>query len=283
MPDRKEIKLQIGTNVIQTGTEYDWNLLSIQGDDYMDVDVSIENMGAQDGGYLKSIRYQPRYIDLILRSKLETSAQIDATELQLKSYLDSKLNTELTIYKNGVTRVGFGYIAKVEKPRNLRWDSKPYLTITVILPNPWLMGEENTNTFRAETPLISFPLSFIVDVGLTVGVAVSGNTITFTVGGHDPCGFVLTLTASGATINPKVTNASGDYVRVLETMADEDVVVISTLARDKYTELNGVVCKYDRLSDFFSLAVGSNTLTVSADSGVDNLVKSLTWRERYRG
>lgn len=283
MPDRKEIKLQVGTNVIQTGTAHDWNLISIHGDDYMDVDVSIENLGAQDGGYLKSIRYQPRYIDLIIRSKLETSAQIDATELLLKSYLDSKLNTELTIYKNGVTRVGFGYVAKVEKPRNLKWDSKPYLTITVILPNPWLMGEENTNTFRAETPLISFPLSFIEDVGLTVGVAVSGNTITFTVGGHDPCGFVLTLTASGATINPKVTNSSGDYVRVLETMADEDVVVISTLARDKYTELNGVVCKYDRLSTFFTLAVGSNTLTVSADSGVDNLVKSLTWRERYRG
>lgn len=283
MPDRKEIKLQVGTNVIQTGTAYDWNLISIQGDDYMDVDVSIENLGAQDGGYLKSIRYQPRYIDLILRSKLETSAQIDATELLLKSYLDSKLNTELTIYKNGVTRIGLGYVAKVEKPRNLKWNSKPYLTVTVVLPDPWLYDEEHTNTFRAETPLISFPLSFIADVGLTVGVAVSGNTITFNVGGHDPCGFVLTLTASGATINPKVTNASGKYVRVLETMADEDVIVISTLARDKYTELNGVVCKYDRLSDFFSLAVGSNTLTVSADSGVDNLVKSLTWRERYRG
>ena len=49
MPDRKEIKLQIGTNVIQTGAAYDWNLLSIQGDDYMDVDVSITNLGAADG------------------------------------------------------------------------------------------------------------------------------------------------------------------------------------------------------------------------------------------
>lgn len=283
MPDRKEIKLQIGTNVIQTGTEYDWNLLSIQGDDYMDVDVSITNLGAADGAYLKSIRYQPRYIDIAIRSKLATSAQIDATELQLKSYMDSKLQTELTIYKNGVTRIGYGYIAKVDRPVSQKWDSIPYITATIVLPNPWLMGDENENTFRAETPLISFPLSFIANVGLTAGVAVSGNTITFNVGGHDPCGFVLTLTASGVTINPKVACGCGDYVRVLETMAAEDVVVISTLARDKYTELNGVVCKYDRLSTFFALAVGSNTLTVSADSGVDNLVKSLTWRERYRG
>jgi len=283
MPDRKEIKLQIGTNIIQTGTAYDWDLISIQGDEYMDVDVSVENLGARDGAYLKSIRYQPRYIDLILRSALSTGAQIDATELLLKSYLDSKLSTELTIYKNGVTRVGFGYIAKVEKPRNLKWNSVPYLTVTIILPNPWLFGDENTDTFKAETGLISFPLSFIADVGLTAGVAVSGNTITFTVGGHDPCGFVLTLTASGATINPKIANADGDYVRVLETLADQDVVVVSTVEGDKYTELNGVVCKYDRLSDFFGLAVGSNTITISADSGVDNLVKSLAWRERYRG
>lgn len=283
MPDRKEIKLQVGTNVIQTGEAYDWDLISIQGDDYMDVDVSVENLGAQDGAYLKSIRYQPRYIDVVIRSGLSSSAQIDATELQLKSYLDSKLAAELTIYKNGVTRIGFGYIASVKKPMNLKWNKQPFLTITVILPNPWLFGEETENTFNAETGLICFPLSFIADVGLTAGVAVSGNEITFTVGGHDPCGFVLTLTATGACVNPKITDANGDYVRVLETMADEDVVVISTIARDKFTELNGVVCKYDRLSDFFTLAVGSNTLTVSADSGVDNLVKSLTWRERYRG
>lgn len=283
MPDRKEIKLQVGTNVIQTGPEYDWYCLSVQGDEYMEADVSIENYAAGDGGYIKNIRYQARYIDIVIRSRLETSEQIDATELQLKSYLDSKAESILTIYKNGVERIGYGLVADVKKSSKAKWNDKPMVTITFVMPDPWFVGEERENTFVSVAPLISFPLSFIADVGLTSGVVVSGNEITFTVGGHDPCGFVLTLTATDAVVNPKITNADGDYVCVKETLADNDIIVISTLARDKYTKLNGVVCRYDRLSEFFSLEAGSNTLTVSADSGADNLVKSIRWSERYRG
>ena len=102
------------------------------------------------------------------------------------------------------------------------------VTITFMMPDPWFVGEERENTFVSATPLISFPLSFIADVGLTSGVVVSGNEITFTVGGHDPCGFVLTLTATDAVVNPKITNADGDYVCVKETLADNDIIVIST-------------------------------------------------------
>jgi len=284
MPDRKEIKLQIGTNVIQTGADYDWDCLSVQGDDYMEADVSLEEIATDDGSYeLRPPRYLPRYIDLEIRSKVTTSAQIDATELLLKSYMDAKASSILTIYKNGVERIGYGRIADVKKRRGAKWNEKPYILVTFVMPDPWFVGELNTHMFRAETPLISFPLSFIVDVGLTTGVVVSGNDIMFTVGGHESAGFILTLTASGAVVNPKVANAAGDYVTIKETLADGDIAVISTMKRDKYTTLNGVVCRYDRLSEFFALAVGSNTLTVSADSGVDNLSKSLTWRERYRG
>lgn len=284
MPDRKEIKLQIGTNVIQTGSAYDWNCLSVQGDDYMEADISLEEIAIDDGSYeLRPPRYLPRYIDLAIRSKLATEAQIDATELLLKSYMDAKASSTITIYKNGVERIGYGRIEKVKKHRDSKWNSIPYILVTFVMPDPWFVGEQHEDTFVSATPLISFPLSFIVDVGLTAGVVVSGNTITFTVGGHEASGFVLTMTASGAVVNPKVTNADGDYVTIKETLADGDVAVISTMKRDKYTTKNGVVCKYDRLSEFFPLAVGSNTLTISADSGVDNLTKSLTWRERYRG
>lgn len=283
MPDRKEIRLQIGTNVIQTGADYDWNCISVQGDDYMDVDVSLEELAAGDGSYEKNIRYEKREIEIHINSRLYSAAQIDATELLLKAYLDSKAAGVLTIYKNGVERTGYGRIEEVKKPRGFKWNERPYVIITFVMPNPWFLGEQMTNPFFSSSPLFSFPLAFPAGIGVSSGFVISGNDVTFTVAGHDAPGFVLTLTASGAVVNPKVMDSDGKYVIIKETMASGDVAVISTVSRDKYTTLNGEICRYDKLSDFFTLKIGSNTLTVSADSGIGNLAKSLAWRERYRG
>lgn len=283
MPDRKEIRLQIGTNVIQTGADYDWNCISVQGDDYMDVDVSLEELAAGDGSYEKNIRYEKREIEIHINSRLYSAAQIDATELLLKSYLDSKAAGVLTIYKNGVERTGYGRIEEVKKPRGFKWNERPYVIITFVMPNPWFLGEQMTNPFFSSSPLFSFPLAFPAGIGVSSGFVISGNDVTFTVAGHDAPGFMLTLTASGAVVNPKVMDSDGKYVIIKETMASGDVAVISTVSRDKYTTLNGEICRYDKLSDFFTLKIGSNTLTVSADSGIGNLAKSLAWRERYRG
>lgn len=283
MVDRKELKLQIGTNVIQTGADYDWNLISIKGDDYMDADVSIEDYASGDGGYIKNTRYEPRFIDMRIMSKAVSDEQINATQLLLHSYMCSKVDSIITVYKNGVERIGYGRIADLKKVDGVKWYDPPYIIITFVMPDPWFTGEQFTNEFVSFTPVMSFPLSFIADVGLTVGITSSGNEVTFDYAGHEDAGFVLTLTARGAVVNPKVTNQDGLYVKVLKTLADGDIITISTVRGDKYVKCGTTSCKYDRLSTFFDLEVGSNTLTVSADSGIGLLTKSLTYRERFRG
>ena len=213
-----------------------------------------------------------------INSRLYSAAQIDATELLLKSYLDSKAAGVLTIYKNGVERTGYGRIEEVKKPRGFKWNERPHVITSFVMPNPWFLGEQMTNPFYSASPLFSFPLAFPAGIGVSSGFVISGNDVTFTVCGHDAPGFVLTLTASGAVVNPKVMDSDGKYVIIKESMVSGDVAVISTVARDKFTTLNGEICRYDKLSDFFTLKIGSNTLTVSADSGIGNLTKSLAWR-----
>ena len=284
MVDRKEVKLQIGTNVIQTGAEYDWILTSIKGDDYMDVQVKIEDYADSDGGYKKSIRYLPRYIDMKIKSKVASDELINATQILLHSYIDSKADSIFTEYKNGVVRIGYGYIADVKKVDGDHWYDPPYIKVTFVMPDPWYVGEQITNDFASFTPVMTFPLSFIASVGLTVSVASFGNEITFDYAGNEGAGFLMTLTATGACVNPTIANSSGRYIKVLKTLADGDIITISTIKGDKYVRCNGTTCKYDRLSiPFFGLEVGSNTLTVSADSGIDNITKSLVYRERFRG
>jgi hypothetical protein len=126
-------------------------------------------------------------------------------------------------------------------------------------------------------------MTSIAATGWLTGQTSTGNEIVFDYNGQKENGFLLTLTATGAVTNPKVTNQNGDYVRVLDTLSNAEALTIDTRSGQKGVAVDGVTTKYDRLSTFFELEKGENTLTVSADSGIANLVKVLTYTELYRG
>lgn len=282
MPTRKEFKLQIGSLYIQTGAGTGWRCPDIQGDDFPDFDTSVKEYASGDGGYIQNSRIKPRYIDLSLQADI-AYYEIDATIAYLKSFLDGKADATLTIYKGSTERVGYGRVMSIKKKVDTRWDKRPYVLITFMMQNPWFVGSTFTENFITEMPLMTYPLSYLPDTPVTVGMVIGGNTRTFTVGGHGDTGFVLTLTASGAVVNPSIENQDGREIITAASMVNGDVLTISTETRNVYVKKNGVACPYNLASDFFQLSVGSNTITVAADSGVDNLVKSISWKELYRG
>jgi hypothetical protein len=283
MVDRKEIKLDIGGNVIQTGESYEWILARCVGDDYPDIDASYEELADGDGSYPNVVRYPTRHVDLRIMSKADSYAEINAAELLLKSYMDAKSDAVLTIWKNGVKRIGYGNINKVAKRSGAKWYEAPFIDVTFAMPDPLFVGDEETGEFLTSIPLLTFPLSCIVGTNITASYATDGTIMNVTNTGHEECGFELTLTASGAVVNPTVTNQDGKFIAAIVTMASGDVLTINTKRRLKKVRLNGVVCKYDLSSEFFGLAVGANTLTLSADSGVANLTKEIKWPPRFRG
>ena len=280
MVTRKEIKLLIGSNVIQTGESYDWDLLSLVGEDAMDYEITLEQLSS-DGAYTKNARFLPRYIYLVIKSKDRTDALIDARYIQSTDYFDNTQDCILTVYSHGIER---DIPCRLESRENLskKWHESPHFRLILVAEAPWMRSAEITNTFSSSLGLMFFPLTF-TSIGMTTGVATSGNSVTFDYNGQVETGFTLTFTATGAVVNPKITNQNGDYVRVLKTMASGDIVTVSTVFRQKGIRCAGVACKYDRLSTFFSLEKGENTLTVSADSGLTNLSKSIVYRELYRG
>ena len=280
MVERKEITLQIGSNVIQTGEGHTWILASCVGDDYPDIDASFEELADGDGSYQNTVRYPTRYIDIKIKS---TAEDVNATELLLKSYMDAKTSATLTVYKNGVERIGYGSLVKVAKHAGAKWYDKPYIDLTFAMPDPLFLGATETGEFLTSIPLLTFPLSSIVGTGITCSYATDGTVMNVTNNGHEACGFELTLTASGAVVNPTVTNQDGKFISALVTMTAGDVLTINTKRRQKKVRLNGAVCKYDLSSDFFGLEVGANTLTLSAESGVTLLSKDIDWNGRYRG
>ena len=279
--DPTQVKLEIGANVVQTGDGYDWTLTQIEDDTFMVADVKIERYANRAGGYIKKRTFEPREITMYIQSKLNSPAQIDATWLQLKSYMIATRDAVLTLYAHGVTRTAPGTLVSVEKrSKDMKWNVPADIKLVFSAPDPWLLSTNINRAFTTELPLLMCPLT-IIDTGLVGGVVTSGNAITFTVLGDDEPGFLLTLTASGAVVNPKVTNADGDYIKAIKTMADGDVITIDTGVKP-FVRFNGAWCSRDKDSTFFELDIGANTLTISADSGVDNLTKTVEYQERYQ-
>lgn len=280
--EQAQVKLQIGVNIIQTGDAYDWRLTHIIGDTFMVADVKIGEYANKDGGYPQKQRYFSREITLYVQSKLGSAEQINATWLQLKSYMNVKLDTTISLQKHGVTRIGYGLITEVRKrdEDGMKWNQAADIKVVVTMPDPWFSSEEIQREFITSTPLFSFPFA-IWEEGFTVGVVTSGDSLTFDVLGENEPGFLLTLTALGAVVNPCVTNQNGDYIKALVTMAAGDVLTIYTGGKP-YVRLNGVRCPRHKLSTFYELAFGTNTITVSADSGVDSLTKLISYQERYQ-
>lgn len=98
--------------------------------------------------------------------------------------------------------------------------------------------------------------------GLAKSVTVTSGT-AFTVGGTAPAFPTFTVSFTASATEWKVTNADGKYIRVVDNFVAGDTLVIDC-STGKIT-INGTVSMptLDIQSRFFSLKVGSNTLTIT--------------------
>jgi hypothetical protein len=128
-------------------------------------------------------------------------------------------------------------------------------------------------------------MTSIVNVGATSGILTVTDTITLVNDGDAPIGIVCDITASGGSVtNPKVTVNSGDYVKVLKAMVRYDVVTVDTRERLKNIYVNNVAAFiFDRNSVFFSVPVGTNTIKISADTGLTNATATVSYALKYLG
>lgn len=280
--DPVQVRLLIGTNQIQTGPAYDWSLTHITGHTFMEAEIVIGKFEDRDGGYEKKRRYEPREITMYIQSKLGGEEQIRLTWLQLRSYLNAHLPVTLEIFDLGRTLFGDGILKSAEKrDENSKWNQRADIKVVVLLPDPWLKSAAVVKPFQAEIPLFMFPFTILAE-GFTTGVLSNGNDISFEVGGSKEAPFKLTLTMTGDVVNPKVTDANGQFIKALGSFVSGDVLVMSTKDDQPGLRLNGAIQKRDRGSTFFKLPVGWNTLTVTADSGVDNMTKSVSFWENWQ-
>lgn len=103
-------------------------------------------------------------------------------------------------------------------------------------------------------------------------------------------GVTITFEAEGNVLNPAIYHIeSGDFVKINTSMNAGDVIIITTETNNKsvYQIIDGVKTeineRLDEDSEFMQLSHGKNTLKYDADSGIDYLNVTVSYRFRYLG
>ena len=134
--------------------------------------------------------------------------------------------------------------------------------------------------------MFCFPFRSIVNYGGGVGVFKFAKEVLIENGGDTKTFFKCMIYATGEVENPKLIK--GDkYVRILDTMQENDAYVLDFESTPPTVKKNGVnaIGKLDRTSSLINMAidVGGDIFGFDADSGSNNMRVEIYRYERYNG
>lgn len=282
--DHAEIKLTIAGQVLQTGPGQAWELAHLADDAFLTPSTSIAQYANRAGGFFKKRKYGPRPVVCYIEAADKRKSSVNAGWNFLKSFIDATVDAELEVTRYGHTRSLFGSITEIRRrdEDEMHWNESADIRFEFTAPYPYYRAAAREISFADEVPLMSFPLTFWYDGGMTAGLLTDeGNSITFTVDGQDAPDSVIRLTAAGPVVNPYVSTAQGDFVQAMCTMAAGDVLEIEWSEKARM-RLNGAWCSRSLTSYLFPFRIGVNTLTIGAESGLANLAKKLILKENYQ-
>lgn len=243
--------------------------------------VETEPYADGSGGHPVNRRFGERHLSL--------TGELVGDEGELRrllcSMLDPKETLEMEITLGEVTRcIG---VIPCGKPRfhqaNFYTPTEVYLPF--VAPDPFFRDAVSREVhFRNTTPLFTFPLNFMAGAGMTPSLYRTTETALVVNPGDADCGLVAQLTArGGAVVNPAICLGER-YIRLQTTLDDGETAQIDTRPRCKDLTIDGVRSfTFHRDSDFFLLAVGENTVQVTAETGLANLSVQLAYTPLYYG
>jgi len=166
----------------------------------------------------------------------------------------------------------------------------PNFFLSLLCPSPFFeMLDEIRVELAAWESLFQFPLQ-ITAPGIEMGARQPSQIITVENNGDVACGCRVVFKALGTVSNPEILNVgTGEYIRVLKTMAAGEEIVVYTYFAGKriinvigQTEYNAFHL-LDTGSTFIQLDAGRNTLRYSASLNMDLLEVSIFYRPQFLG
>jgi hypothetical protein len=271
------ISMELAGGRVQIGRGEPFRLLFAQGLEAAQYEVGLGENALLDGGYVASERVAPREIDIEFEAAQWALTQ--QHRLRLIGLLRPKTAGTLTVSRAGVTRsIGFRLSGRPRFKQESLYDFLR-VSVTLVCPDPYFTDpSDSAARFLSVRPLFAAPLTSWAGAGTASGMVTASGSLEIENAGDTDIGVVAELTAETRVA------VNGECVRALTELAQGDSLAISTVPGQKSIRKNGEPANfYDRASVFFQLPTGRSTVTVSADTGADNLRARIRYRLKYLG
>ena len=237
-----------------------------------------------DGDTVTNVQATPRSVVLYLR--LRESAGIETAKRYVLQYVKPKLTGKIHLEQDGRNVELEGIVEAIDLPR---FERGCIMAITMHCSMPYWQDVDYAVAEISEIinlhyfPIPQGGLAFPAD-GIPFGVYDDDLTQTVQNRGDVEAGMIIQIIATGTVVNPRIIDsATGEYIGVNDTLQGNDEITICTLKGQKSINKNGanVIDKILEGSTFMQIPTGDTEYTIGADSGIDNLYFTLSFKQRY--
>lgn len=181
--------------------------------------------------------------------------------------------------------------AIVESITPTQWTNAPILQVSILCERAFFYSTELKKTrITRITPLLEFPLE-LTEQGQEFGRIESENNMIIINNGDEITPCKITLDIIGSVSNPIVSNnAIGGYFSLFGDFHEGQKIVIETETGKKSAKVIDVDNRERDLFNSISISstwlyidVGQNQFVISAESGIDNIVANIEYREIFYG
>lgn len=256
---------------------------SVLGMDPPDAVVNTTKYAGQDGSAYNSSYMNQRVITITMA----INHPAEQNRIALYGFFRSKFPVKI-FYKTETRDVWIeGYVQTFSVAY---FDKKETAQITIICPSPYLRSRFPVHDgFDNIEDLFEFPFS-LPAAGEVFSNVVHGLFESVINYGDLETGLIITITALGEVISPRIQNlTSGKFFDLLTTMESGDVIIINTNRGEKSVKKihNGVttnlIAYRSRGSEWITLLPGDNIFSVSATSGEEYIDVALDFEYLFEG
>lgn len=248
------------------------------------LDLYTEDIATGDGAVVTGKRVAAR--DLTMTGTAMNIANSAVLRARACAFFNPKYTFRIYLTYLGRTRWIQAELAGADIPTGTVCSPQTF-TVTFLAAEPyWQSVDDFGQDIAAETPRWGFPYMDHPTRGVLVSVYNFEREVVFEYDGDVPAFPTIVLTADGDVTNPKIVK-DGAFVRLIDTLAAGDTVVVTTAPRAVGVTKNGanVLNKIDRASDFSGLQMlpGPNRVRYEADYGDNRLHAVIRYNKQYLG
>lgn len=262
----------------------DFYIADIEGFSSLTADVASSTTPSVDGDTVNMIQVQPR--DIILTLLFKHGVDVEQAKRRILRTVKPKLKGKLRMLHDERDVEIEGVVTSVTMPR---FSNQVAMQITLHCSIPYWQDAQfvavelsraiDKHYFPQDMGGLAFPVE-----GIVMGEYNLNMTHTYTNEGDVDCGMVITIIALGNVTNPTIYKSDGTFIGVDDTMVSGDQIVINTNKGQKSIVKNGasIFSKVRAGSEFFSLDVGDNEITIDSDGGTEgNMYFTLSFKRRF--